>query len=112
MWFIDMSVWGLLYILSIWLIGRTRIMWALIGLECFSALSVLIAFLESQIVGVNGLFYENLSVIIELCYISQLLLIAGGIASGLANRHSAGNDDDTANDSFFCRTGLFRKGSL
>jgi len=112
MWFIDMGLWGLFYILMISLTGRTRTMWALIGIECFSILSILIAFFESQIIGISGLLYQNLSVIIEACYISQLLLIVGGMASGLANRHTISNDNDAVNHSIFHWSNLFRKGSL
>lgn len=96
---VNSALWSCIYIVLVYKLARIRLMPLLLAAEFMALLTMLIAFIEHQIINKDWFFYTNYELIINACFAAELIIITVGVLNGGAIKrvqriwHSFHNSD-------------------
>lgn len=106
-WFVQMTFLSLIYIALIYHYSKIRERAWLIGVEFINLACLFVYFVEYSITHTHSFISAHSPIIIQACFILELLIILGGIAIGVRKRSKVLRSGGTDRDTFNWRNYLF-----
>lgn len=111
-WFVQMTLLSFIYIALIYHYSKIRERAWLIGVEFVNLACLFVYFVEYSITHTHSFISAHSPIIIQSCFILELLIILGGIAIGVRKRSKVLRAGGSNWNPFDWRDNLLNKGGL